>query len=321
MANKPWFAWEWLYDAVVGELEARLSLNGVVCFTAIVIAVVFAWTFRLLIAGGTQIYIALALVLLALSSSTIHFLARPHVLSWLFTLAWFWILDSSKRDSTAGSKSLWLLPPMMVLWVNIHGGWLVGFVLLGIFLLAALWTRFRTKESSLEDSLQKISATKRARKLAWTALLSAVASFGNPYGWKLHAHVYAYLSNRFLMDHIDEFQSPNFHLVAQKCFPRPRTNHVGRACPARPRAATESRPHCFLRGICRSLRISQHPGFGAPARDDHRPDSFPQKRLPKDSSIACVPWNRNAGPRLADSRHPVRSLHRRQPRPPRLNPG
>jgi len=30
--------------------------------------------------------------------------------------------------------------------------------------------------------------------------------------------VYHYLSNRFLMDHIDEFQSPNFHGVAQKCF-------------------------------------------------------------------------------------------------------
>jgi hypothetical protein len=27
-----------------------------------------------------------------------------------------------------------------------------------------------------------------------------------------------YLTNRFLMDHIDEFQSPNFHGIAQKCF-------------------------------------------------------------------------------------------------------
>jgi len=218
MAGKPWFAWEWLYDTVVGELEAQLSLNGVVWFTAVVIAAVFAWTFRLLIARETQICIAVALVLLALSASTIHFLARPHVLSWLFTLAWFWILDSSDRDGSALSRRLWLLPPMMLLWVNIHGGWLMGFVLLGIFLLSALWTRFRTKENRLEDSLQKIAAVKRARKLAWITLFSAVASLGNPYGWKLHAHVYTYLSNRFLMDHIDEFQSPNFHLIAQRCF-------------------------------------------------------------------------------------------------------
>ncbi len=218
MSGRPWFAWEWLYDVVVGELEAQLSLNGVVFFTAIVIAAVFAWTFRRLIVRGTQICIAVALVLLALSASTIHFLARPHVVSWFFTLAWFWILDSSERRSSAGASSLWLLPPMMLLWVNIHGGWLVGFVLLGVFLLSALWSKYRTKENRLEDSLQKIAAQKRARNLAWITLLSAAASFGNPYGWKLHSHVYAYLSNRFLMDHIDEFQSPNFHLIAQKCF-------------------------------------------------------------------------------------------------------
>jgi hypothetical protein len=40
----------------------------------------------------------------------------------------------------------------------------------------------------------------------------------NPYGWQLHAHIYRYLTNRFLMNHIDEFQSPNFHGVAERCF-------------------------------------------------------------------------------------------------------
>src|SRR5579863_7383935 len=112
MAGKPWFAWEWLYDAVVGELEGKLDLNGVVWITAVVIATVFAWTFRLLIARGTQICVALGLALLALSASTIHFLARPHVVSWLFTLAWFWILDSSEGDFLANRRRFWLLPPL-----------------------------------------------------------------------------------------------------------------------------------------------------------------------------------------------------------------
>jgi hypothetical protein len=40
----------------------------------------------------------------------------------------------------------------------------------------------------------------------------------NPYGWKLYSHIFHYLSNRFLMDHIEEFQSPNFHGIAQRCF-------------------------------------------------------------------------------------------------------
>jgi hypothetical protein len=72
-------------------------MNGVVWFTAVVIAATFAGMFRLLIARGTNILAAMALLLLAVSASMIHFLARPHVVSWLFTLAWFWILDSSER--------------------------------------------------------------------------------------------------------------------------------------------------------------------------------------------------------------------------------
>jgi hypothetical protein len=54
--------------------------------------------------------------------------------------------------------------------------------------------------------------------LSVLGVASAVASLINPYGWKLHEHVYSYLSDRFLMEHIEEFRSPNFHDVAQKCF-------------------------------------------------------------------------------------------------------
>ncbi len=221
MAGKPWFAWEWLYDLAVGWLESMLGLNGVVWLTAVVIAAVFAWLFRLLVARGTNFLVAVVLVLLAVSASMIHFLARPHVVSWLFTLAWFWILDSSERacfEDEEGRRWLWALPLLMLVWVNVHGGFLVGFVLWGIFLLSALWSWFRAKEGQIEELLQKFAARNRVRNLAWAGLLSAAASLVNPYGWKLHSHIYSYLSNRFLMDHIDEFQSPNFHGAAQKCF-------------------------------------------------------------------------------------------------------
>jgi hypothetical protein len=221
MQGRPWFAWEWLYDIVVGELDARLGLNGVVWLTALVIAAVFAWMFRLLIVRGTHMLVALVLLLLALSASTIHFLARPHVFSWLLTLAWFWIMDSSEQNYFAGRgrrRMLWILPLLMLIWVNVHGGFLLGFVLLGIFWLAGVWNWFQARLGRIEEVLQKIAARKRAQDLLAVGILSAAASLGNPYGWKLHAHIFSYLSNRFLMDHIEEFHSPNFHDVAPKCF-------------------------------------------------------------------------------------------------------
>jgi len=224
MAGQPWFAWEWLYDLVVGWLESVAGLNGVVLFTALIIALVFAWTFRLLVRRGTNVLVALVLVLLAASASMIHFLARPHVVSWLFAVAWFWILESSEKMSERADSDkprprlLWLLPLLMMVWVNVHGGFLVGFALLGIYWVDAVWQWFRLKEERFDDVLRKIRAGRRARALTLTGILSVLATLVNPYGFWLHVHIYRYLSNRFLMDHIDEFQSPNFHYVAQKCF-------------------------------------------------------------------------------------------------------
>jgi hypothetical protein len=226
MGGKPWFAWEWLYDLAAGELDAKLGLNGVVWLTAVVIAAVFAWLFQMLLRRGVNLAVALALVLLALAASMIHFLARPHVVSWLFTLIWFWILDSSEenlfsehsRHHLWRRRRFWLLPLLMLVWVNVHGGFLVGFVLLAIFWLDATWAWLGVKTGRIEDVLRKFAARKLSLDLLWTGLLSLAASLVNPQGWRLYSHICGYLSSRFLMDHIEEFQSPNFHGLAQRCF-------------------------------------------------------------------------------------------------------
>ena len=232
MAGQAWFAWEWLYDLLVGWLDSAAGLNGVVLFTGLVIATVFAWTFRLLLRRGTNMLVALVLLLLAASAAMIHFLARPHVVSWLLTVAWFCILESSEiscwtsdSESFVGSESnprhgwmLWLLPPLMLVWVNVHGGFLVGFVLLAIYLCSAVWQWLRPAGGRFDDFLRKSHAGRLVRALTLAGIVSGLATLVNPYGLQLHVHIYRYLTNRFLMDHINEFQSPNFHYVAQKCF-------------------------------------------------------------------------------------------------------
>jgi len=216
--QKPWIAWEWMYDVAVGGLESAAGLNGVVWFTSVVIAGTFAAVFRLLLRRGTNLLIALLLTLLAIASSMIHFLARPHVLSWLFVVLWLEILDPVALGPGKRNRSLWLLPVLMLIWVNVHGGFLLGLVLIAIYWAGSFWTWLRTKEFRIEETLQRIAARKRLRQLTLVGIISIVASLVNPYGWKLHVHVYQYLGNRFFMDHIDEFQSPDFHGIPQRCF-------------------------------------------------------------------------------------------------------
>ena len=216
MAGKPWFAWEWLYDIGAGELESVAGLKGVVWLTAILIAGTFAWLFRLLVARGANLPAAVVITLLATCASTIHFLARPHVVSWLFTLAFFWILDAGQQDRTA--RRLWLLPLLTLLWVNLHAGFLQGFALIAIFWLASAWRWLSLRETRMEDVSAKLSSGKRSLALTMTGIACAVASLVNPYGWRLHQHIVSYLTDKFLMAHIEEFQSPNFHTVAPQCF-------------------------------------------------------------------------------------------------------
>jgi hypothetical protein len=126
------------------------------------------------------------------AGSSVHWLARPHLATLLFTVLFLVILESRS------SRWLWLLPPLTGLWANLHAGFVFGIVLVAVY--------------ALEDG-----AWRRPRLL--TALASIVASLANPYGWHLHAHIAHYMVvDSWQFDHVHEFLSPNFHAPLAVCF-------------------------------------------------------------------------------------------------------
>jgi hypothetical protein len=200
--GQPWYDWEWLSDLVLAGIHRALGLNGVVFCTAAVVASIFACLLHRAVRRSGTLPISIMLVLLALVASTVHLLARPHIVSWLFALVWFDLLDSASCGKDEG-RVFWL-PALMVLWVNLHGGFLLGLILLGIYLLGG----------AIEFAVSSDTRCRTGwwlRRLALITLLSTVASLINPFGYRLYLHVYQYLSNSFLMNHISEFLSPNFH--------------------------------------------------------------------------------------------------------------
>ncbi len=205
MTGQKWYEWEWLYDVGIADVHGHAGLNGVVFFTAVVIALTFAVALKVSVNSGAGLPITIALLALSVSASTVHFLSRPHVLSWLFAVSWFAALDRYS-ESTSQWRLYWL-PVSMVLWVNLHGGFLVGLVMLIIFWMEAFvdWTKSN-------------EATGRSKFLTQITGLSFLATMVNPRGIFLYVHIVRYLSDGFLMSHVQEFQSPNFHGLAQKCF-------------------------------------------------------------------------------------------------------
>ncbi len=257
MAGRPWFAWEWLYDLLVGWLERVAGLNGVVLFTALIIGGVFSWTFRLLVQRGTNVLLALILVLLAASASMIHFLARPHVVSWLFTVLYVWILESSEENSR-----LWLLPPLMLVWVNVHGGFLVGFALLAIYWIAAawLWLRFSQwpTEDRFEEVLRRIRAGRRVRILARTGILSAAVTLINPYGYKLHPSYLSLSFEPFPNGSHRRVSVSEFSLRGAEMFCRIIAFNSGRAGREAMRDQREPGTGSFVRSLFGTLRLAEH---------------------------------------------------------------
>ena len=220
MQGQPWFAWEWLYDLLLGTLHQAGGLNGVVWLCGLLVAAIFVLLFSLLLQRGTGLLLAIVLMLLALAASTIHLYARPHIVSWLFSLLWFVPLERWEgwERSERGRPPRWMLgffPASMLLWVNLHGGWLFGMALLGIYTFGAFVESVRAQKN---DAFAAIRAGHRARAMGVAWMASAAATLVNPFGWRLHAHIYRYLSDRYLMNRIDEFRSPDFHGWAERCF-------------------------------------------------------------------------------------------------------
>ncbi len=214
MTGHPWFAWEWLYDLAAGIIYSRMGLNGVIFLSALLIAGTFAGLFRKAVARNRYPLIAAFLVVLAVFASSIHFLARPHLFTWVFTLIFWDILEGATAARPVSRlRRLYWLPALMLLWVNIHGGFLLGLALIGLYFLGALW-----ETATADAPAERISAKATARQLGITGVLAFLATFLNPYGYKLWLHIYGYLGSRFYMNNIQEFLSPNFHGAAEKFF-------------------------------------------------------------------------------------------------------
>ena len=181
-AGQPWFAWEWLVDVATGLIHSRLGLNGVALFYAAVISAgVWLW-FRLHWALHGNFLIACAMAPLLLSTCNIHWLARPHVVSWLFLMCAVFPVGSKN----AKRRSLIAVGIFSCLWANTHASFFFAPVIALIF---AIHDRWYLK----------------------AALVAAVAPLLNPYTWRLYVHLFRYLTDSDLLSRIGEFQSFDFH--------------------------------------------------------------------------------------------------------------
>jgi len=193
----PWYAWEWLTDVLASGLHTAAGLKGIVLAAGVLISVFATSLIRRMALKGSHIMVALAIALLGVGSASIHFLARPHILTLVLLSFSVWMIESDREQN---SRRIWWLVPLTIVWTNLHGGFLALIAVLGL----------TTIGTALEVWLGGSGTLRSAFRYAKITAACAAASLINPYGWNLHIHVGDYLQSDWIRSVVQEFQSPSF---------------------------------------------------------------------------------------------------------------
>jgi hypothetical protein len=197
-----WYAWEWISDLLFAWLNAHGGLAAVTLFAILIISITFALVFRLARRNSNAI-VAILFTTIAAASSSIHWLVRPHLFTLLFLVLFYSALE---RVRAGQSKYLLALPAATVVWTNLHGGFLVGIVIIAAYGAGEL-----LKMALDPNSATRREASQAARRYFLCAVACLAASVVNPYTYRLHLHMVEYLRDPYASQHIQEFLSVSFH--------------------------------------------------------------------------------------------------------------
>lgn len=202
VAGQPWINFEWMAELpyyLAWKVAGDLGLYAVM--TALVAAIALG-TYWLAWLRSRDWFASFLAALAATSFYMVSLAPRTLLFGWLFLvveLAILWELREG-RDRT-----LWL-PPLFLLWINTHGSWFIGWVLMVVFFacgwIEGEWGRLYA---------QRWSAAQR-RRLLWVTAATVLVLFANPYGWRLAAYPFDVIFHqKQTMEYVAEWASLDFH--------------------------------------------------------------------------------------------------------------
>ncbi|MCL2715268.1 MAG: hypothetical protein FWD68_11945 [Alphaproteobacteria bacterium] len=165
--NAPWISTSWLSQVLLALSYGLAGVSGPVLLTLVAIALSVT-LLGLFLNAHLEIPRSLLFVILAAAQSVGHFLARPHMLALPVMVAWVGLLMRAADRRTTPSL---LFLPLMALWANLHGSFVLGLMLIGPIALVALW------EAAAEERVALFA------RWVLFGIAAAIASCCTPYGY------------------------------------------------------------------------------------------------------------------------------------------
>jgi hypothetical protein len=196
--NIPYVSHEWLSDLLFFVIYSLTGLAGTIVASAAILATSFYLLFRTAVERFNLRIPLLFLFLLGATVTSIHWIARPHLISMLMLAIWLIMTD---RLAHGEKTPIWGFPVLMVLWSNLHGEFIAGILVL--FAYATGWT--------WDFIFDKQNADIVVGKELWLALLlSAIACLLTPSGIESWVSLLGFVNNQYLMSRMVESNPPNF---------------------------------------------------------------------------------------------------------------
>ena len=200
---------EWFAQVLFALSYRAAGLDGVVVLCALVLAATFTIVYKQALSRSQIILVALSLTVLAAAAASVHWLARPHIFTLLFTVLWMGELERWRRGD---AWRWWSLPLIMLVWVNTHGAFIVGIVIWLVFLVGS-WVASMVKvkwQFDVQPGDINSQDPERIRQLLLAGLPVLFVTIINPAGLNVWSTTFGFLQNQYLVSHTVEYQAPNF---------------------------------------------------------------------------------------------------------------
>lgn len=200
-AGQKWVAFSWGTDVLFAIANKLAGLNGVVILCTLVILATIFIIYKFLLYYKVNFYVLVTSMVLFTCLMTVHCLARPHLFTIFFTVLSFFLLELAKKNKII----YYSIPFIMLIWANIHPGFISGFFILGAYFAGNLL------ESLFQQDIEKQLCLKNAKYLFIVIIVSLLFSLINPYGLELIAYIHNTLTSYWIVNATNEYKSPNFH--------------------------------------------------------------------------------------------------------------
>ena len=208
--GQPWMAFEWLGDVLIGIVARIGGVRGldallIVLGSAVMLAL---YVFAAIRSRNSKAGFLAAAVLFALA--TAQFTMRSQMLGYLFLVLTLTALELFRQGKR---WSIWFLPPLLLVWVNTHGSFIIGLGVILVYLVCGV-KGFRL--GAIEA--KQWTLTERIR-LEFVFLLCVAVLPITPYGTELAAFPFRVASAiPVSVGHILEWLPMPFNLLGGKIF-------------------------------------------------------------------------------------------------------